>query len=111
MEAIVVAIGYVVAPMIILTVGFGITIGLASRAFGLHTHRGWRRGAQLEMSLVGIFNALGAVLSFFATLFMYATLLPAWEHQLLGLGPIAFAAIALFAYGGPITGGPTRKHR
>jgi len=101
MESIVQAAGYVVAPLIILIVGLGITVGLAVRASGMNTHHGWRRGPKLERSLSGICSAVGAVLAFLSTLFMYSTLLPAWEHQVLGMGPFAFVVIAAYAFGGP----------
>lgn len=92
---------YTVAPLVILLTGTGVTIGLLSRAFSLHTHRGWQRGMKLDMSISGICSLFGSVISASATILGYCLALPAWETQLMGLVPFAFVALLIYTYMGP----------
>jgi hypothetical protein len=99
---------YTLAPLVILLTGTGITLGLLARAFSLHTHKGWRRGAKLDKTVSGICSLCGACVSAAGTLLGYCLVLPSWETQMMGALPFAFVALLVYTFMGPANSGRTQ---
>ncbi|KAA0159233.1 hypothetical protein FNF31_04962 [Cafeteria roenbergensis] len=95
---------FLIAPLIILVVGLGIAVGLASRALGLHTNRGWRAGPRFDGSVGAVCSAIGSVGAVISTIFIYVVIVPGWEMQITGLAPFLFVALGAYAFS-------PRRHR
>lgn len=109
MDVVVKGAFYLVAPLIILVVGLGIAIGLASRALGLHTNRGWRAGPHFDGSVGAVCSAIGSVGAIISTIFIYVVIVPGWEMQITGLAPFLFVALGAYAFCGVPTPGKARR--